>query len=189
MDCNCVTGTVTLDGHFALLLDLERLIVDLDPDLGADAEVDAGPDADRDAGGPLRALVSEDSTTMRSLVRQKLQEARFATEAFQNGQEAWNRLKDMRDDVAARGRPITDLLDVVISDIEMPAMDGYTLTRHIKEDPVLKVLPVILFSSLITDELRHKGESVGADDQISKPEFGTLAQRAMALIRAARATA
>jgi two-component system chemotaxis response regulator CheV len=71
----------------------------------------------------------------------------------------------------------------VISDIEMPQMDGHNLCKRIKEDPVLKELPVLLFSSLITDKLRHKGESVGADDQLSKPEVTRLAQRANAIIK------
>ena len=66
----------------------------------------------------------------------------------------------------------------------MPVMDGLNLTLRIKEDPLLKHLPVLLFSSLITDKLRHKGESVGADGQISKPEVGSLARRAVALIEA-----
>ena len=56
----------------------------------------------------------------------------------------------------------------------MPQMDGLTLTRKVKEDEVLKRLPVIIFSSLITDDLRHKGESVGADAQLSKPEIEEL---------------
>jgi len=70
----------------------------------------------------------------------------------------------------------------MVADIEMPAMDGHNLTKRIKEDGELKILPVILFSSLITDKLRHKGEAVGADDQISKPDVSQLAMRAKALI-------
>ena len=77
---------------------------------------------------------------------------------------------------------ITDYIDILISDIEMPRLDGYTLTKYVKDDPELNNLPIILFSSLITDELRHRGDSVGADDQISKPEFIMLAQRAINLI-------
>ncbi len=65
----------------------------------------------------------------------------------------------------------------------MPAMDGLTLTKKIKNDSVLGNLPVILFSSLISDRLRHKGVSVGADDQVSKPEVSLLAQKAMNLIQ------
>ena len=73
---------------------------------------------------------------------------------------------------------------MVVSDIEMPVMDGLNLTHRIKTDPMLNKLPVVLFSSLITDKLRHKGDSVGADDQISKPEVTQLARRALALIKA-----
>jgi len=65
----------------------------------------------------------------------------------------------------------------------MPNMDGHNLTKRIKEDPVLKQLPVVLFSSIITDKLRHKGEAVGADDQISKPEITHVAKRAVDLIK------
>ena len=63
---------------------------------------------------------------------------------------------------------------MLITDIEMPQMDGLTLTRKVKEDDTLKELPVVIFSSLITDELRHKGESVHADAQLSKPEIEQL---------------
>lgn len=69
----------------------------------------------------------------------------------------------------------------------MPVMDGLNLTNRIKNDPLLKNLPVLLFSSLITDKLRHKGESVGADDQISKPEVTQLAKRAPRPDQGARA--
>ena len=84
---------------------------------------------------------------------------------------------------------MTDYVQVVISDIEMPNMDGHNLTKRIKDDPVLRDLPVVLFSSIITDKLRHKGEAVGADDQISKPEITHVAQRAVALIKSRIAAA
>ena len=56
----------------------------------------------------------------------------------------------------------------------MPQMDGHHLTRKVKEHQELGKLPVIIFSSLITDDLRHKGQEVGADEQISKPEIAEL---------------
>ena len=66
--------------------------------------------------------------------------------------------------------------DVMTLDIEMPKMDGHHLTKQIKDDPVLKSIPVYLFSSLINDQMRIKGESVGADGQFSKPQIGQLIQ-------------
>lgn len=74
----------------------------------------------------------------------------------------------------ASGDPLKDHVCCVVTDIEMPQMDGHHLTKLIKEDPVLRGLPVILFSSLINDEMRRKGEMVGADAQISKPEIANL---------------
>jgi len=84
------------------------------------------------------------------------------------------------------GKPITDYLDVVIADIEMPLMDGFALTKNLKVDPVLGALPVIFYSSIITNELRHKGESVGADYQISKPEMGRIPAVAAELVAKAQ---
>ena len=108
-------------------------------------------------------------------------------EVTTNGREAWERLMNFKRLSEEENRPITDFVQVVVSDIEMPVMDGLNLTLRIKEDPMLKDLPVLLFSSLITDKLRHKGESVGADGQISKPEVTQLAKRAAALIQAREA--
>ena len=95
-------------------------------------------------------------------------------------------LKRWNEEAAREGKKISSKVDLVISDIEMPQMDGHNLCRRIKEDHVLKTLPVILFSSLITDRLRHKGDTVGADDQISKPEITAVAKRALALIKQQR---
>ena len=116
--------------------------------------------------------------------RDLLEKAGFTVEVVSNGRAAWDRLLDFKKSAEEGNRPITDFVHVVVSDIEMPVMDGLNLTLRIKEDSMLKKLPVLLFSSLITEKLRHKGVSVGADDQISKPEVTQLAHRAMALIKA-----
>ena len=137
---------------------------------------------DRDNTG-YRALVADDSALVREMQRDLLEKAGFTVEVVENGREAWERLEDFKRRAEEGNRPITDFVHVMVSDIEMPVMDGLNLTHRIKTDPMLKQLPVVLFSSLITDKLRHKGESVGADDQISKPEVTQLAKRALALIK------
>ena len=76
--------------------------------------------------------------------------------------------------MADSGKDLSQEVQLVITDVEMPQMDGHHLTKRIKEHPVLSKLPVIIFSSLITDSLRHKGQVVGADAQISKPEIAEL---------------
>ncbi|KHK00780.1 chemotaxis protein [Desulfovibrio sp. TomC] len=165
---NCVTGLVRQENRFILLLDLEKIIFELDAVQPDDAPP---PSAIR-----LHALVAEDSGVMRHMIRERLDAANFEVSLAGNGQQALDRLLNQKD-----RQP-----DIVISDIEMPLLDGYTLTRRIRENPALAHLPVILFSSLITEELRHKGLSVGADEQISKPQFGDLARIAMTLIEKRR---
>ena len=116
------------------------------------------------------------------MLKDMLNKAHFDVEVFTNGRDAWEKLQEIRQKAEQEKKTVMDYVQVMVSDIEMPQMDGHNLTKRIKDDPVLSGLPVILFSSLISDKLRHKGEAVGADDQISKPEVTDLARRALALI-------
>lgn len=174
---NCIVGMVDLGDHFVQLVDLENVLADLDPD-SFEKVLHQGASASR----TYRALVADDSATIRMMLRKNLESANFEPLLVNNGQEALNQLREYRDRSQQEGRPLNDFVDIVISDIEMPLMDGFTLTKNVKEDPLLGSLPVILYSSLITNELRHKGDSVGADDQISKPDLDMMAQRALDLL-------
>ena len=176
---NTVIGVVKLEERIVFLLDLEKVVANLNPKLGLRLD-DLGADWDNTG---YRALVADDSALVREMQRDLLEKAGFTVEVVENGREAWERLEDFKRR-AEGNRPITDFVHVMVSDDEMPIlMDDLNLTHRIKTDPMLKQLPVVLFSSLITDKLRHKGESVGADDQISKPEVTQLAKRALALIK------
>lgn len=173
-----INGVVKLEGRIVFLLDLERIVADLNPQLGM--KLDSAVDW---SGQPrYRALIADDSALIRNMIKDLLEQANFVVEAHSNGRDAWERLKLLRKKAEDEGKPINDYVQIVISDIEMPSMDGHNLTKRIKDDNALKGLPVMLFSSLITDRLKHKGESVGADEQISKPEITLLAQRAAELI-------
>lgn len=176
---NTITGVVKLEGRIIFLLDLERIVSALNPQLAL--RLDEA--VDWTSGARYRALVADDSTVIREMLKDLLQRANFEVEAVGNGRDAWERLEEIKRRAAAEDNPIEKYLQCVVSDIEMPQMDGHNLCRRIKEDPVLKKLPVLLFSSLITDRLRHKGDSVGADEQISKPEVTQLAQKALRLIQ------
>ena len=176
-----IVGVVKLEGRIVFLLDLEKIVANLNPKLGLNLN-SLGEDWDASKG--YRALISDDSALVREMQRDLLEKAGFKVVSTTNGREAWDQLLEYKRMVEEEGRPLSDFVQVVVSDIEMPVMDGLNLTLRIKEDPLLKHLPVLLFSSLITDKLRHKGESVGADGQISKPQVGSLARRAVALIEA-----
>lgn len=177
---NTIVGVVKLEGRIVFLLDLEKVVANLNPKLSLRLD-DLGNDWDASTG--YRALVADDSALVREMQRDLLEKAGFKVIITTNGREAWDCLTTFKRRVEEEGRPLSDFVQVVVSDIEMPCMDGLNLTSRIKNDPTLKRLPVLLFSSLITEKLKHKGISVGADGQISKPEVATLARRAAALIR------
>ena len=127
-----------------------------------------------------RLVVAEDSAMLRRLLKETLEEAGYERLTFfENGKEAWGYLGEVVEDEPDSIRSHVDLL---ITDIEMPQMDGHHLTDLIKKDNRLKDLPVIVFSSLITDDLYHKGDKVGADAQVSKPEIVDLVQEIDALV-------
>ncbi len=179
MNTACLIGIVERAGRFIQLLDLESIIADLAP-AGDRSPWKITVRADR----TYSALVAEDSQTIRLMLKDNLTQANFKPLLTGNGQEALTTLMRLKNEAQEQGRPITEFVDIVISDIEMPQMDGFSLTKAIKSDPVLQVLPVILYSSIITDELRHKGESVHADEQVSKPDLDQMASHAIRLIEA-----
>ena len=117
---------------------------------------------------------------MQGIISQRLTQANFAVRTAENGLQACDILDDWK--IKSQSQDAQPL-DIIISDIEMPRMDGFALTKRIKADPAFKGMPVVLFSSLITESLRHKGQSVGADDQVSKPEFSELAPALRAVDR------
>jgi two-component system chemotaxis response regulator CheV len=178
-----ITGVVRIDEHILFILDMEKIVASMDPDHASNhfradmVEIDA-TDAHK-----FHLLVVDDSTSLRALIKETLDKAGYAVTTATNGTEAWNCLQALKEQAREENLPITEKLHIVISDIEMPKMDGHTLTKLIREDSELQKLPVVLFSSIITDALRYKGQSVGADDQISKPDLPGLTKRMRAIIR------
>ncbi len=176
-----ITGIVNVEDRTILVLDMEKILSDLNPDLSI-SEVQ-GKVPSLTAGIQYKALIVDDSSSIRNILARQLESAGLIVRRASDGSEAWKWLQDISVQSQREGRPIFDYIDIVISDIEMPQMDGYSLCHLIKQDSILRALPVILFSSLINDKLFHKGQSVGADDQITKPEAGELAQRTGELIK------
>lgn len=181
MSRNAITGVVRLEGRVVFILDMEAIVGELDPALAIRLEgALSGPAG---ALGMYTVLHADDSGNVRGLVKSLMEKSgRFQVIQKPNGEEAWNLLQQLRREEERGGTPVKDRIQAVISDIEMPRMDGLTLCRKIKEDPFLKVLPVALFSSLITDRLEHKGASVGADAQFAKPDLQVLSEKVLDLI-------
>ncbi|MBF0515560.1 MAG: chemotaxis protein CheV [Nitrospirae bacterium] len=177
MGTNVVIGTLIKDAHFIQLLDLEQIIAVLNPE-SAKRAWNTSVRAQKD----YMAVIAEDSPTIRMMLKKTLEHANFRTNILNNGEDALTCLKELADMAVKEGRSIKDFVDIVIADIEMPKLDGFTLTKRIKEDKSLCGLPVILYSSIITDELVHKGKSVGADRQVCKPDIDKMAGYAIELI-------
>jgi len=182
---NSVTGVVRFEDRILLILDMEKILADLNPGLAMKIEEHAMEEIEEHKPQKkehYKALIADDSISIRRMIATMLEKAGFEVTQTVNGQEAWEALVALKNQALSEKCPLTDLVDIIVSDIEMPVMDGHNLTKRIKDDPDLKTLPVILFSSLITERLRHKGESVGADEQISKPNITELTRRAFELI-------
>ncbi|HIZ54144.1 MAG TPA: chemotaxis protein [Candidatus Enterococcus avicola] len=164
-----IIGVIKYQGQMILLLDFEKIVLDINPDTGIN--IDAVKKLGKRERSDKKIIIAEDSPLLRRLLADTLAEAGYVNlEFFENGREAFDHLESL----VSRGGDISDHVQFVITDIEMPQMDGHHLTKKIKTHPVLSKLPVVIFSSLITDDLRHKGDQVGAVDQISKPEIAEL---------------
>jgi two-component system chemotaxis response regulator CheV len=178
---NSITGVVRLDGRVVFLLDMESIVGDLHPGIAAAMHVEGHADMVDDR--PLRILHADDSGSIRSLMYKLLTvNNRFELMQATDGPQAWDMLMALKGRAAKEDRPITDFVEGVILDIEMPHMDGLTLCKQIKEDNVLRILPVAIFSSLITSTLMHKGQSVGADAQFAKPDLQSVSDKMFELI-------
>jgi two-component system chemotaxis response regulator CheV len=166
-----ITSVIELEDRLVFLLDLEKAMADLNPDLAISDSCNFTAIAASDAQ-PIKVLHADDSVVIRSAVKKRLHENNiFSVQSVINGDEAWAYLVALKDKCRNSGAPLYDFVDVILTDIEMPGMDGYHLCKRIKDDPELKSIPVILFSSLINDKLHHKGEAVGADGQFAKPDL------------------
>ncbi|MDR3073089.1 MAG: chemotaxis protein [Deltaproteobacteria bacterium] len=180
MSRNAITGVVRLEGRVVFILDMEAIVGELDPALAIRLEGSLAGGGD---GVVYTVLHADDSGNVRSLVKGLMEKSgRFKVIQTPNGEEAWRLLEKFRREEEAGAAPVSQRIQAVISDIEMPQMDGLTLCRKIKEDSKLNKLPVALFSSLITDRLEHKGESVGADAQFAKPDLQILSEKVLELI-------
>lgn len=172
------TGIAKIDGKIIIILDFEKIIADLNCSAGLDTsgieQIEQSAEVDYDA----RIVIAEDSPLLNQLVVNALTKAGFHNIlSFSNGQEAWNFISTFAD-----SENVTENISLIVSDIEMPQMDGHRLTKLVKDHSNLSKIPVFLFSSLIDDQMKEKGKAVGADEQFSKPQIGGLIQAMMATL-------
>lgn len=169
-DDGIATGIVKIDGKLIIILDFEKIVSDISPETGLQVSaVDELGERDR---CDIPILIAEDSQLLNKLIVDCLEKAGFSRIIHtENGQEAWNYISRCK----VEGT-LEQNICCIITDIEMPKMDGHRLTKLVKSDDATKKIPVIIFSSLINDEMRRKGEQLGADAQLTKPEIGRLVE-------------
>lgn len=164
------TGVIKMDDRLIVILDFEAIVASISPQTGLRVnDIDEMEARDR---SDATILIAEDSALLSKLITECLKKSGYTNLIVEeNGQEAWDVIEAMQ----AKG-DITKHLDCIITDIEMPLMDGHRLTKLVKSDAELRDIPVIIFSSLVNEEMRKKGEQLGADAQLTKPEIGKLVE-------------
>ena len=162
------TGVIKMDDKLVVILDFEKIVTDISPETGLKmSDMDDMGQRER-CESPI--LIAEDSPLLSRLITDCLKKAGYTNLIVtMNGQEAWDKLQEFE-----KAGNVREKVHCIITDIEMPLMDGHRLTKLVKTNDNMKKIPLIIFSSLVNEEMRIKGEQLGADAQLTKPEIGSL---------------
>jgi len=165
-----VIGVVEIEGEkLLLLLDFEGILDELGMiKIFGIEKIDEELTSETGKKGKFRILILDDSPVARKIIRKILESDGHKVFEAQNGIEGLQMLHRWLEDAKLSGRSITDYVQLIVSDIEMPGMDGLTFTRKVKEDPELSKIPVIINTSLSDQANIHKSEFVGADAHLVK---------------------
>ncbi len=190
-EANAVGGMITsiarLDGEsdqsrLALVLDVEKVLRDVLPSRVQDVHIEqVGQRLELPPGAVV--LAADDSFVARSQIEKVLQALHVPFVMTKTGKEAWERLQTMEREAKAEGKTARQKVAVVLSDLEMPEMDGFTLTRKIKEDERFKSIPVVIHSSLTGRANEEHARNVGAEGYVGKfvaEELGAALRKAVA---------
>lgn len=162
------TGIIKFEDRLIIILDFEKIVTDINPETGLKVtEIDELGERHRNH---VPILIAEDSPLLNKLIVDSLKKAGYDNLIHtENGQQAYDVIEECKKEGSLK-----DHVQCIITDIEMPIMDGHRLTKLVKSDDTTKDIPVVIFSSLVNEEMRRKGEALGADAQLSKPEIGNL---------------
>ncbi|NDL62141.1 chemotaxis protein [Acerihabitans arboris] len=173
-----ITSIARLDqanvgNRLALVLDVEQILYDIMP-ANRTVKMDSDKTTAFDLTPGAVAIVAEDSKVARSMLEQGLEMMAIPAVMHITGLEAWNNITRMAAEAKAEGRPVSDKIAFVLTDLEMPEMDGFTLTLNIKRDEFLKNIPVIIHSSLSGSANEDHVRKVGADAYVAKFDINEL---------------
>jgi two-component system, chemotaxis family, chemotaxis protein CheV len=167
-----VTAVTELaDGRLVMMMDVERVLAET-----TDTASDLAFRSIRRLGMPDRTILfADDSSVARKQILSTLEALDVGHIEAQNGRQAWDELQRIANHASVSGQPVSDFVQVILTDVEMPEMDGYMLTRKIKADQRFSGIPVLMHSSLSGDSNQQLGKSVGVDEYVSKFEPQRLA--------------
>ena len=171
------TGIAQCGKDLVTILDFERIVAEISPETSIKvSDIDALGHRDR-VDTPV--VVAEDSILLSHMIKESLNKAGYTNlRMFPNGNDLWEFLLSQK-----KAGTLDENAALIVTDIEMPQMDGHRLTKLVKDDPEMKHIPLVIFSSLISEEMRIKGKQLGADEQLSKPEIGRLVNVMDALLK------
>lgn|SRR5512143_500253 len=166
-----VTSLARLDGdnseRLAQVLDVETILRQVMPSNDAEIDTDSiGPGVELRPGTVI--LAADDSVIARTMIEQGLEAMGLPYIMCKTGKEAWDQLQALDSKAQAEGKTVRDRIALVLTDLEMPEMDGFTLTRNIKQDPRFSAIPVVIHSSLTGATNEAHVRKVGADAYVAK---------------------
>lgn len=162
------TGIIKFEDRLIIILDFEKIVTDINPETGLKmTDIEELGERQRN---DVPILIAEDSPLLNKLIVDSLHKAGYANLIHtENGQQAYEVIEECK-----KEGTLKEHVQCIITDIEMPIMDGHRLTKLVKSDEETKDIPVVIFSSLVNEEMKRKGAALGANAQLSKPEIGNL---------------
>ena len=174
-----ITGICLVNDQTIQMVDFERITADIDPSMiMRTAHDDDLKNAVSSVDLEKDVVIADDSRVILMQLSGTLKKAGFKVNAHPDGQAAWEYLEGLRE-----AGTLSEKVLAIISDIEMPRMDGHHFCMKVRGNTAYNKIPILLFSSMINEALKRKGEQVGADDQVTKPELDTLIERLEACLK------
>ncbi|WP_325892582.1 chemotaxis protein CheV [Grimontia sp. NTOU-MAR1] len=179
-DQDCVVAVVRQEANLIMILDFEKIIADINPEISMEkydvtkdksVVIDDAMMARREA---KTILVVDDSAFIRRLIENTLRSAGYNVITAKDGQDGLDNMMEFVRLCTEEQLPISEFVDGVVSDVEMPKMDGLHLVKRLRDIGEYEDIPIVMFSSLMSEDNRRKALELGANDTITKPEIGRM---------------
>lgn len=177
---DCVVAVVRKENKLIMILDFEKIIADINPELSMekyDVKLDKSVNLNQKMVSKRNSktiMVVDDSAFIRSMIQETLSSSGYNVITSKDGGEAFEKLTEIQDIVKKENSSIDEIINAIVTDVEMPRMDGMHLVKRLREIELYNNTPIIMFSSIMSDDNRMKALDLGANDTITKPEIGKM---------------